>query len=524
MVSPESSSGVRKFLEDFSPAGLHVLVVDDDPVCLMVLERMLRCCNYRVTTCNRVAGALELLRDSSKSFDLVLSDVYMPDDDGFKLLEVIGLELDLPVIMMSANGETSVVLKGITHGACDYLIKPVRMEELRNIWQHVVRRRGMDSPREDCHGEWDDNSRFSECPYSGSKKRKEQAEFSDYFVDDISSLKKARVNWSVQLHQQFVNAVNLLGIDKAVPKKILEIMNVHGLTRENVASHLQKYRLYLKRLSGAMHEPFPVASFQASQGGNCGGYMQVHQAGKSAASTSGVKGTNLGVGIGADSLGGRSIDPETMNAEFQYTDEQQIQIANRTQILGGLGIVNGMQQVDHRVSYLDSSNILPRTSSLDLPFMLESRNEEVLSQLTAAADSLDDITAFNFKRIVNLQDFMNPHLTVGIPIHCERRISGQPPSSLTDNLTTGGTTWKNGTNSVKMELIQENSPASYVTPAAHSSSSASIGQDCTSTTVMGLSQMTHFSDTVLDVFTDFTEKGDSRASSFPVDEFFSNQC
>ena len=42
---------------------------------------------------------------------------------------------------MSANGETSVVLCGITHGAVDYLLKPVRIEELRNIWQHVVRRR-----------------------------------------------------------------------------------------------------------------------------------------------------------------------------------------------------------------------------------------------------------------------------------------------------------------------------------------------------------------------------------------------
>ena len=50
-----------------------------------------------VTTCSRAAQALSLLR-SSKDFDLVLSDVYMPDMDGFKLLETIGLEMDLPVI------------------------------------------------------------------------------------------------------------------------------------------------------------------------------------------------------------------------------------------------------------------------------------------------------------------------------------------------------------------------------------------------------------------------------------------
>lgn len=47
-----------------------------------------------------------------------------------------------------------------------------------------------------------------------------------------------------------MNAVNHLGIKNAVPKTILQLMNVEGMTRENVASHLQKYRLYLKRLAG----------------------------------------------------------------------------------------------------------------------------------------------------------------------------------------------------------------------------------------------------------------------------------
>ena len=49
---------------------------------------------------------------------------------------------------MSANGETSTVLRGVTHGAVDFLIKPVRIEELRNVWQHVVRRRRTGSVRE----------------------------------------------------------------------------------------------------------------------------------------------------------------------------------------------------------------------------------------------------------------------------------------------------------------------------------------------------------------------------------------
>lgn len=43
--------------------------------------------------------------------------------------------------VMSSNGDTQSVLRGVTHGAVDYLIKPVRLEELRNLWQHVVRRK-----------------------------------------------------------------------------------------------------------------------------------------------------------------------------------------------------------------------------------------------------------------------------------------------------------------------------------------------------------------------------------------------
>ena len=48
---------------------------------------------------------------------------------------------------MSANGETSTVLRGVTHGAVDFLIKPVRIAELRNVWQHVVRRKRTSSVR-----------------------------------------------------------------------------------------------------------------------------------------------------------------------------------------------------------------------------------------------------------------------------------------------------------------------------------------------------------------------------------------
>ncbi|XP_008790853.1 two-component response regulator ARR1-like isoform X2 [Phoenix dactylifera] len=250
------------------PAGLRVLVVDDDPTCLKILDRMLRKCLYDVTTCTRAAAALAMLRERRGAFDVVLSDVYMPDMDGFKLLEHIGLEMDLPVIMMSADDGRDVVMKGVTHGACDYLIKPVRMEALRNIWQHVVRKRRNELKELEHSGSAEENDRqkraledgdnassASEGNWKNVKRRKDGKEEEEVEErEDPSTLKKPRVVWSVDLHQQFVAAVNQLGVDKAVPKKILELMKVPRLTRENVASHLQKYRLYLRRLSVPQHE------------------------------------------------------------------------------------------------------------------------------------------------------------------------------------------------------------------------------------------------------------------------------
>lgn len=53
---------------------------------------------FAVTTCSQATVALNLLRERKRFFDIVLSDVHMPDMDGFKLLELVGLEMDLPVI------------------------------------------------------------------------------------------------------------------------------------------------------------------------------------------------------------------------------------------------------------------------------------------------------------------------------------------------------------------------------------------------------------------------------------------
>ncbi|KAF5734270.1 two-component response regulator-like APRR2 [Tripterygium wilfordii] len=63
-----------------------------------------------------------------------------------------------------------------------------------------------------------------------------------------ASRKKMKVDWTPELHRKFVEAVEQLGIDQAIPSRILELMKVEGLTRHNVASHLQKYRIQRKHI------------------------------------------------------------------------------------------------------------------------------------------------------------------------------------------------------------------------------------------------------------------------------------
>ncbi|KAI3443987.1 hypothetical protein Pfo_000652 [Paulownia fortunei] len=262
-MTVEKIRGDNENCDNF-PVGMRVLAVDDDPICLKLLDTLLRKCQYHVTTTSQARVALKMLRENKDRFDLVISDVHMPDMDGFKLLELVGLEMDLPVIMLSANSDPKLVMKGVTHGACDYLVKPIRIEELRNIWQHVIRRKKFDSKNQNKSADQVNANQASEeghgSPTTGNadqngkinRKRKDEEDESEdngNESEDPATQKKPRVVWSIELHRKFVAAVNQLGIEKAVPKRILDLMNVEGLTRENVASHLQKYRLYLKRIS-----------------------------------------------------------------------------------------------------------------------------------------------------------------------------------------------------------------------------------------------------------------------------------
>lgn len=123
---------------------LKVLLVEADDCTRQIIAALLRKCSYRVAAVPDGLKAWETLKERPHNIDLVLTEVELPSISGYALLTLI-VEHDLckniPVIMMSSKDSISTVLKCMVKGASDFLIKPVRKNELRNLWQHVWRRK-----------------------------------------------------------------------------------------------------------------------------------------------------------------------------------------------------------------------------------------------------------------------------------------------------------------------------------------------------------------------------------------------
>ncbi|XP_027352936.1 two-component response regulator-like APRR3 isoform X3 [Abrus precatorius] len=137
-----SASAVR--WERFLPRMvLRVLLVEADDSTRQIIAALLRKCSYRVAAVRDGLKAWETLKNKADDIDLILTEVDLPSISGFSLLTLI-MEHDtcknIPVIMMSSHDSVSMVFKCMLKGAADFLIKPVRRNELRNLWQHVWRR------------------------------------------------------------------------------------------------------------------------------------------------------------------------------------------------------------------------------------------------------------------------------------------------------------------------------------------------------------------------------------------------
>ncbi|KAL9375872.1 hypothetical protein Peur_032751 [Populus x canadensis] len=239
---------------------------------------MLKTCSYKenrklelfVVTVKNPFDALSTLRLKKGVFDLVVTDLHMPEMNGMELQQQVDEEFKLPVIIMSSDDSEKVILRTLEGGAAFYIVKPINKDDLKNVWQYAVATKTGKyslsikeiggSQESSSSTVFDQKIYVDEVSSAKStnnkicnekdrinKNRKRTKE--DQEVDSQLAPKKPKVVWTNSLHSRFLQAINHIGLDKAVPKRILEFMSVPGLSRENVASHLQKYRIFLKKVA-----------------------------------------------------------------------------------------------------------------------------------------------------------------------------------------------------------------------------------------------------------------------------------
>lgn len=116
----------------------RILIVDDEPRYLRLLDANLRTEGYEVITAQDGQQAVDVF--SSQPIDLVLLDIMMPRLDGFGATQRIREFSSVPIIILTAKGDEQDRVRGLDLGADDYLVKPFSATELLARVRAVLRR------------------------------------------------------------------------------------------------------------------------------------------------------------------------------------------------------------------------------------------------------------------------------------------------------------------------------------------------------------------------------------------------
>lgn len=120
----------------------RILIVEDNILLAGQQKKWFEKYGYEAVTTIDEPGARQLLK--KESFDLVLSDVRLPEGDGISLLEWMQRErIDVPFIIMTGYASVPDAVRAIKMGAKDYLAKPVQMDELQSLVKDILRPRSV---------------------------------------------------------------------------------------------------------------------------------------------------------------------------------------------------------------------------------------------------------------------------------------------------------------------------------------------------------------------------------------------
>ena len=133
-------SGVRIMEEN----KIKVLIVEDEAKLARFVELELKHEGYDVVIAENGRAAIEKFYESSP--DIMLLDLMLPELNGMEVCRRIRKESDIPIIMITAKGETMDKIAGLDSGADDYITKPFVIEELLARIRAAMRRSTMDKP------------------------------------------------------------------------------------------------------------------------------------------------------------------------------------------------------------------------------------------------------------------------------------------------------------------------------------------------------------------------------------------
>ncbi|MCK9402565.1 MAG: response regulator [Chitinophagaceae bacterium] len=115
----------------------HILVVEDEVMTQNIISKVLKSENYQVEVAPD--GVVALMEIGRKKFDLILSDISMPNFDGYQLLEFIRKNnINIPVVFLSGYTSETSKIKGLSLGAVDYIDKPIDTVQLLSTISKIL--------------------------------------------------------------------------------------------------------------------------------------------------------------------------------------------------------------------------------------------------------------------------------------------------------------------------------------------------------------------------------------------------
>ncbi|MEP6732673.1 MAG: HD domain-containing phosphohydrolase [bacterium] len=226
-IAPRATSAFRA--SGSASTKPRILVVDDEETVREALSRFLRGRGFD-TVCEE-SGAAALARLSHEHFDIMLCDVRMPNMSGLDVLpHAFRLDGDLAVLMLTAVNDAPTATDALTHGAMDYLVKPIELEELERAVERAAHRRSLEIERRNV--EW--------------VIREEVA----LRTDELEQEKRALRALTVSIAQTLINAmeakdVYLRGHSQRVAEMAASIAEALGLDADTVEN---------VRLAGRLHD------------------------------------------------------------------------------------------------------------------------------------------------------------------------------------------------------------------------------------------------------------------------------